>query len=126
MGDGGYAAPQRAVQIRERLNALERATPRDFLAMQLDDRGLFLNPWQKLLLSVLTPERIAEKSSRAELKRLMDGYRECHRLVLDLQDVGLVDRFAIQSLTAFEGNGVRLVNCPPYVRDSILRSVGSA
>lgn len=61
----------------------------------------------------------------AELKRLLDGYRESHRLILDLRDVGLVDRFSIQSLTAFEGNGVRLVNCPPYVRDWILRIVGS-
>jgi hypothetical protein len=62
----------------------------------------------------------------AELKGLMYGYRKCHRLVLDLKDVGLVDRFAIQSLTAFEGNGVQLVNCPLYVRDWILRNVGQA
>lgn len=61
-----------------------------------------------------------------DLKRLIEGYRDGHRLVLDLKDVGLVDRFAIQSLTAFEGSGVRLVNCPPYVRDWILRIVGSS
>ena len=58
----------------------------------------------------------------AELKRLLEGYREDHRLVLDLKDVGLADRFAIQSLTAFEDNGVRLTNCPPYIRDWILRT----
>ena len=61
----------------------------------------------------------------AELKRLLDEYRNAHRLVLDLKDVGLVDRFTIQSLTAFEDNGVRLVNCPSYIRDWILRSVES-
>lgn len=61
-----------------------------------------------------------------ELKGLMSAYRECHRLVLDLKDVGLVDRFAIQSLTAFESNGVRLVNCSAYVRDWIFRTAGHA
>jgi hypothetical protein len=62
----------------------------------------------------------------AELKRMLEGYREGHSLVLDLKDLGLVDRFVIRSLTAFEGAGVRLVNCPPYVRDWILKDVGSA
>ncbi|MGD9627626.1 MAG: STAS domain-containing protein [Pyrinomonadaceae bacterium] len=62
----------------------------------------------------------------AELKRMLEGYREEDRLVLDLEDLGLVDRFVIRSLTAFEVAGVRLVNCPPYVRDWILRDVGSA
>jgi penicillin amidase len=74
LGDGGYAAPPRAAQVRDRLMELERATPRDLLAMQLDDRGLFLNPWQQLLLDVLTPERVAEKSSRAELRRLVESW----------------------------------------------------
>ena len=59
-----------------------------------------------------------------ELKRLLDEYPEGHRLVLDLKEVRLVDRFSIQSLAAFEGNGVRLVNCPAYVHDWIRRNVG--
>jgi hypothetical protein len=58
----------------------------------------------------------------AELKRLLEGYRDDYRLVLDLRDVGLADRFAIQSLTAFEDSGVWLMNCPPYIRDWILRT----
>jgi hypothetical protein len=58
----------------------------------------------------------------AELKRLLEGYPEGHRFVVDLKDVGLVERIGIRSLTAFEGAGVRLVNCPPYVRDWILGS----
>ena len=61
----------------------------------------------------------------AELKRLLEGYREGQSLVVDLKDIALVVRFAVQSLTAFEGNGVRLVNCPTYVRDWILRNVES-
>jgi penicillin G amidase len=70
IGDGGYAPPYRAAQIRDDLAALEHATPRDLLAIQLDDRALFLARWQKLLLATLTPEAVAEKSSRADLLRL--------------------------------------------------------
>jgi penicillin amidase len=74
LGDGGYAPPARASQIRDRLATLEHATPRDFLAIQLDDRALFLERWQKLLLRVLTPEKVAHKSSRAELRRLVETW----------------------------------------------------
>ncbi len=62
----------------------------------------------------------------AELKRMSEEYREDYCLVLDLEDLGLTDRFVIRSLTAFEVAGVLLVNCPHYVRDWILKEVGSA
>ncbi|MFI5358135.1 MAG: penicillin acylase family protein, partial [Opitutales bacterium] len=74
LGDGGYAAPPRAAQIRDDLAGLEKAGPRDLLAIQLDDRAFFLERWQKLLLAVLTPEAVAQKKSRAELLRLVDGW----------------------------------------------------
>ena len=70
LGDGGYARPARAAQLRDDLSPLEHATPRDLLAVQLDDRALFLAPWQKLLVATLTPAAIAEKKSRAELRTL--------------------------------------------------------
>jgi penicillin amidase len=70
IGDGGYERPYRAAQVRDDLAALEHATPRDLLAIQLDDRAPFLARWQKLLLATLTPEAVAEKSSRADLLRL--------------------------------------------------------
>src|SRR6266404_5037819 len=38
------------------------------------------------------------------------------RLILDLQNVTLVDRAAIQFLAGAEATGIRLVNCPEYVR----------
>lgn len=38
------------------------------------------------------------------------------RLILDLQNVTLVDRAAIQFLAGVEATGIRLVNCPEYVR----------
>lgn len=74
LGDGGYAGPARASQIRDRLATIEHATPRDLLAIQLDDRALFLERWQKLLLSVLTPEKVAQKSSRAKLRQLVETW----------------------------------------------------
>lgn len=70
IGDAGYARPARAAQIRDDLAALEHATPRDLLNVQLDDRALFLAPWQKLLVDSLTPEIVAQKSSRGELRSL--------------------------------------------------------
>ena len=74
LGDGGAAAPPRAAQIRDDLTPLARATPRDLLAVQLDDRGLALAPWQKLLLATLTPEVAAQKKSRAELRALVEKW----------------------------------------------------
>lgn len=74
LGDGGYASPLRAAQVRDQLAHLERATPRDFLAIQRDDRGLFLEPWHRRLLTVLTPARIAQKHSREKLHQLVETW----------------------------------------------------
>jgi anti-anti-sigma regulatory factor len=39
-----------------------------------------------------------------------------HRVTLDLQNVTLVDREAVQFLSDAEAVGIRIVNCPAYVR----------
>ncbi len=52
MGDGGYALGARAKQIRDSLLALEDATERDMLAIQIDDRALFLERWRELFLEI--------------------------------------------------------------------------
>ena len=49
VGDGGYALGARAAQIRDALQADARFDERDLLAIQLDDRALFLQPWHALL-----------------------------------------------------------------------------
>jgi anti-anti-sigma regulatory factor len=41
------------------------------------------------------------------------------RVILDLKDVTLVDRAAVQFLADVETAGVRIVNCPGYVRSWI-------
>jgi penicillin amidase len=72
LGDGGYMSSARAHQIRDDLTALAApATPKDLLGVQLDDRALLLDRWQKLLLATLTPDAVAARRDRAELRRLV-------------------------------------------------------
>ncbi len=49
LGDGGYALGARAQQIRNRLMGRERFNEKDLLAIQLDDRAVFLERWWKLM-----------------------------------------------------------------------------
>ncbi|QYM78640.1 penicillin acylase family protein [Horticoccus luteus] len=74
LGDGGYANPARAAQIRDDLRALDHAQPRDLLNIQLDDRAVFLARWHALLLRVLTPDATAAQPARAELRRLVEKW----------------------------------------------------
>ncbi len=53
VGDGGYDLGARARQIRDGLFARDTFTPDDMLAIQYDDRALFLAPWRDLLLELL-------------------------------------------------------------------------
>ncbi len=53
VGDGGYDLGARARQIRDGLFAKDTFTPEDMLAIQYDDRALFLAPWRDLLLEIL-------------------------------------------------------------------------
>ena len=48
-GDGGYALGARAAQIRDGLLAKDRFDETDLLAIQLDDRAVFLQRWWQLL-----------------------------------------------------------------------------
>ncbi|MEL1263909.1 penicillin acylase family protein [Pseudoxanthomonas putridarboris] len=49
VGDGGYALGARAKQIRDGLFAREQFSEKDLLAIQLDDRAVFLQRWWQLL-----------------------------------------------------------------------------
>lgn len=70
IGDGGYDLGARARQIRDSLFAKQSFEPADMLAIQYDDRALFLARWRELLLDVLDAEAIAEDSQMAEYRRL--------------------------------------------------------
>ncbi len=49
VGDSGYDLGARAAQIRDDLRGRTHFTPADMLAIQLDDRALFLERWKDLL-----------------------------------------------------------------------------
>ncbi len=72
VGDAGYWLGARARQIRDGLLALDKATPRDLLAIQLDDRALFLERWHKLFLDTLTPQALEGHPRRAELRKQLE------------------------------------------------------
>ena len=74
LGDGAYPRAARATQVRDDLAALERATPKDLLAVQLDDRALFLAPWHKLLMETLTPAVVAQKKPREALRAFSEKW----------------------------------------------------
>jgi len=57
----------------------------------------------------------------AELQRVFKAEVQDHRIVLDLQDVGLVNLDAVRFLARCEENGIQLKNCPAYIREWILR-----
>lgn len=71
IGDGGYALGARAGQIRDGLREVEQPTETDMLALQLDDRALFLDRWRELLLELLTDDAVAGYPDREELRRLV-------------------------------------------------------
>jgi penicillin amidase len=71
IGDGGYALGARARQIRDSLLELDGAVEADMLAIQLDDRALFLAPWRRLLLQVLSPGAVAGHQRRADFRRVL-------------------------------------------------------
>jgi hypothetical protein len=60
----------------------------------------------------------------AELQRVIEGESANHRpIVLDLRDVKLVDREAVRFFVWCEARGIRLDNCPAYVREWIRHAV---
>jgi predicted metal-binding protein len=51
----------------------------------------------------------------AELKALFDA--DYRNIILDLRDVRLADRDAVRFLKGCEAEGMKLENCPAYVRE---------
>jgi penicillin amidase len=74
IGDSGYDLAARAKQIRDGLFARDTFEPEDMLAIQYDDRALFLEPWRDLLLSVLDAATIADDADLIEYRRLVEEW----------------------------------------------------
>jgi hypothetical protein len=57
----------------------------------------------------------------SELEELFGPPADYHRVVIDLNEIQIVDRPAVQFLLRCETQGVSLENCPPYVREWMTR-----
>jgi penicillin amidase len=71
IGDGGYDLGARARQIRDSLLASDDFSAADMLAIQYDDRALFLSRWRDVILGVLSDERAAASPQLAEYRELV-------------------------------------------------------
>ena len=57
-----------------------------------------------------------------ELQDLLDSGTAGSSIVFDLKEIRLVDREVVLFLQHCEANGVRLRNCPDYIREWISRN----
>jgi len=57
----------------------------------------------------------------SELKALIGSEAQELRMTLDLKDLTLVDREAVRYLGRCEADSIKLINCPPYIREWIVR-----
>ena len=71
IGDGGYALGARAAQIRDGLRSRERFSVADMLAIQLDDRALFLRRWRELAMEVTSGD---SEPGRARFNALLTNW----------------------------------------------------
>jgi anti-anti-sigma regulatory factor len=61
----------------------------------------------------------------AELKALFSSEAKGRCLILDLKDLTLASREAVRFLERCESDSIKLVNCPLYIREWILRERNS-
>ncbi len=74
IGPGAFVNGARARQIRDDLLVADHFDERDLLAIQLDDRALFLTPWRDLLLELLDDAAVRNDEQRAELRRFAQDW----------------------------------------------------
>jgi penicillin amidase len=94
VGDGGYDLGARSGQIRDGLLAMDGFTPEDMLAIQYDDRALFLSRWRDLLLDVLDANVVSANPALAEYRDLAEGW--IPRAVPDSVGYRLVRAFRLE------------------------------
>jgi hypothetical protein len=68
-------------------------------------------------LKVLTLIGRIQAQHIGELKELFEVEADHRRIVVDLREVRLADRETVQFLAECESSGIRLENCPAYIRE---------
>jgi penicillin amidase len=127
VGAVGYDLGARARQIRDGLRVRDKLTEADMLAIQLDNRAVFLDRWRRLLLEVLGKgsdpdwalmrQELAAGADRADPAsvgfRIVRGFRiYVHEIVLE----GL-------TVPAGRGSGFSIHELPAAVEDSVWRLI---
>jgi hypothetical protein len=56
-----------------------------------------------------------ETQAIAELRRLFELQTDYRDIILDLKDVGVIDRDVMRFFVRCEADGVKLANCPSYI-----------
>lgn len=54
-----------------------------------------------------------------DIRDVLTAERDTGKVKLDLEELRLVDREAVKFLDACEASGIKLANCPPYIREWI-------
>jgi hypothetical protein len=72
-----------------------------------------------LLVMVLSGQLEADQIE--DLKKIFDVESSGRKLALDLREVKLVDQEVVTFLASCEADGIRLDNCPAYIREWINR-----
>ena len=67
-----------------------------------------------------------EESDLLDLQRVLDAETGTPNLTLDLQEVRLVHREALRFLAVCEAKGIKLKNCPAYIREWFRGQEGSS
>jgi penicillin amidase len=71
IGDGGADVGLRGTQIRDGLFARDKLDEQALLAIQLDDRALWLMFWRQLALDTLDAGALAQHADRAAFRRIL-------------------------------------------------------
>ena len=93
MGEGSYPLGARAKQIRDDLFAQEKFSAAELMDIQLDNRALFLDRWQKLALSVLDEATVAGDPGLREARGLIEAWGG--RAAIDSAGFRLVRAFRV-------------------------------
>jgi hypothetical protein len=68
--------------------------------------------------------RISGRIAGQDLELLRTALEESRVVAIELAEVDLIDRDAVEFLALNEANGIALRNCPPYIREWVTRERG--
>ena len=70
-------------------------------------------------LAIIAVSGRIDQEHVSEIRGVLTAESDIGRVKLDLQELMLVDREAVKFLDACEVNGIKLANCPSYIREWI-------